>query len=77
MNSVESRLVDHNFVRIHRTTIVNIARIRRLRPLLYGDYEIELSDGTELPMSRTYRRAVLAKLKSIGAGSSAHASPTI
>jgi two-component system, LytTR family, response regulator len=66
MNAVECQLASYNFVRVHRTAIVNIERIRRLRPLLYGDYEIELCNSIKLPMSRTYRRAVLEKLKSIG-----------
>lgn len=64
MNFVEQQLAGNNFLRIHRTAIVNLDRIRRLKPLLYGDYEIELRDGTKLPMSRAHRQSVLKKLES-------------
>lgn len=65
MNAVECQLVKHNFARVHRTAIVNLDRIRGLRPLLYGDYEIELRDGTKLPLSRTQRQAVLRRLQTL------------
>ena len=63
MHAVQCQLEKHNFVRVHRSAIVNLDRIRRLKPLLYGDYEIELRDGTKLPMSRTFREAVFRKLE--------------
>lgn len=65
MNAVECQLASYNFVRIHRTAIVNLERVRRLRPLHYGDYEIELRDGTKLPMSRTYREAAVRRLQEL------------
>jgi two-component system LytT family response regulator len=63
MNSVEQRLSSHNFLRIHRSRIVNFDRIRRIKPLQYGDYTVELRDGTKLTLSRSYREAVLARVK--------------
>ena len=63
MNAIEYQLERHSFVRIHRTAIVNLDRIRRLKPLLYGDYEIELRDGTKLPLSRSHRQAVIKMLE--------------
>jgi two-component system LytT family response regulator len=65
MNAVESRLEKHNFVRIHRSAIVNLDRVCRLKLLSYGDGEIELRDGTKLQMSRSYRQAVTDRLKSL------------
>lgn len=65
MNQVEEKLKVYNFVRIHRSAIINLDRIRKLRPLSYGDYEVELRDGTKLPMSRTYRHTVLATLENL------------
>lgn len=65
LNAIESRLEKHNFVRVHRTAIVNLGRIRRLKQLLYGDGEIELQDGTKLPMSRSYRQAVMKRLREL------------
>ena len=42
-------------MRIHRSTIVNVERIRSLEPGFHGDYVVQLHDDTELPLSRTYR----------------------
>lgn len=56
MNNLESRLDPDRFWRIHRSTIVNVDRIRELQPLFHGDYVVILQDGTELTLSRTYRR---------------------
>ena len=43
------------FARIHRSTIVNIGRIKELQPLFHGDYTVVLHDGTRLTMSRSFR----------------------
>ena len=64
MNQVEERLHDHNFARIHRSAIVNLDRIKRLKPTLYGDYSVELRNGIKLTMSRSYRQAVFNKVGS-------------
>ena len=50
------------FVRIHRGTIVNVDRIRELKPWFTGDYLLLLKDGTELRLSRTYRDQLQAAL---------------
>ncbi len=55
MTALEKRLDPGRFVRVHRSTIVNIERIRDLQPLFRGDYVITLYDGTELPLSRNCR----------------------
>jgi two-component system LytT family response regulator len=47
------------FVRIHRSTIVNVSRIREVQPWFGGDYTATLVDGTELRVSRHYRDALL------------------
>jgi two-component system LytT family response regulator len=53
--SIESKLDPKRFVRIHRTTIVNVDSIRELRPWFGGDYIVVMNDGTELTLSRTFR----------------------
>jgi two-component system LytT family response regulator len=63
MSALESRLVPERFVRIHRSTIVNIERIRELRPMFHGDYEVIMNDGTELALSRAYRERLSMQLK--------------
>ncbi len=53
--SFERRLDPDKFVRVHRRTIVAMARIREIRPLANGDSEVVLHDGRELRASRSYR----------------------
>jgi two-component system LytT family response regulator len=55
MNGLEAKLDPKRFVRVHRSTIVNVERIRELQPAFHGDYVIFLQDGTELALSRNYR----------------------
>lgn len=65
MNEVEKKLQEHNFARIHRSTIVNLDQIKRLKPLLYGDYKVELRNGSTLTMSRKYRQAVMSRVDNL------------
>jgi two-component system LytT family response regulator len=62
MGGLEGKLDANRFVRIHRSTIVNIERIRELQPAFHGDYVILLRDGTELALSRSYRDKLEASL---------------
>lgn len=55
MSSIEERLDARKFLRIHRSTIVNLDRVRELAPLFHGDYAVRLRDGKELVLSRGYR----------------------
>jgi len=55
MTHLERSLDPDRFVRIHRSTIVQIDRIKLLEPLFQGDYLVILQDGARLPTSRTYR----------------------
>lgn len=55
MSALEAQLDPAAFVRIHRSTIVNLARIRELQPMFHGDYTVLLRDGRELTLSRNYR----------------------
>lgn len=55
MTSLESRLDPAHFLRIHRSTIVNVDVIAELEPLFQGDYVVILRDGTRLTSSRGYR----------------------
>jgi two-component system LytT family response regulator len=55
LNSIEARLPAEKFVRISRSTIVNIEKIKELQPLFYGEYAVTLHNGTRLTLSRRYR----------------------
>ena len=55
MSAFESRLSDSDFVRIHRSVIVNRKRIKELRPWFTGEYVVILTTGKELTLSRGYR----------------------
>ena len=64
MNEIEAKLEPSKFLRIHRSTIVNIERIRELQQHFNGDYIVVLQDGTELKLSRSRREQLQTLLKS-------------
>jgi two-component system LytT family response regulator len=55
MQSLEGRLDPAQFLRIHRSTIVNLDRVQEIEPYFHGDYIVRLADGQRLTLSRTYR----------------------
>lgn len=55
MHSLEGRLDADQFLRIHRSTIVNINRIKELHPMFHGEYRVILKDGTQLTSGRSYK----------------------
>ncbi|MGE0041247.1 MAG: LytR/AlgR family response regulator transcription factor [Vicinamibacterales bacterium] len=56
------RLPSDRFVRIHRSTAVNVARVRELERQPKGDYLVLLKDGTRLRLSRRHRQALEARI---------------
>ncbi len=62
LQALEKRLDPARFLRIHRSSLVNIERIRELQPIFHGDYVVKLTDGTELTLSRNYREKLLEPL---------------
>jgi two-component system, LytTR family, response regulator len=59
ISELEETLDPHMFVRIHRTTIVNVDRIQEIEPLAQGDFSVKLEGGTLLRLSRSYRARLL------------------
>ena len=59
MTRMAAKLDPHKFLRIHRSTLVNIDRIKELQPLFHGDHTVILRDGTELTLSRNYHDKLL------------------
>ncbi|MFP5262698.1 MAG: LytR/AlgR family response regulator transcription factor [Blastocatellia bacterium] len=56
ISSLEAQLDPKRFPRIHRSTIVNIDRIRELQPWFHNEYRVLLRDGTQLMLSRGCRK---------------------
>jgi two-component system LytT family response regulator len=62
MAAMESQLDPAKFIRIHRSTIVNAERVRKLSPSFEGEYAVVLNDGTKLRLSRGYHDRIKALL---------------
>jgi two-component system, LytTR family, response regulator len=52
---VDARLNPRRFLRIHRSTIVNLTRVKAVESVFQGEYVLILKDGTKLNSSTTYR----------------------
>lgn len=55
LTGMEDQLDASIFVRIHRSTIVNVERIKELKPHFNGEYFVFLSTGAQLKLSRSYK----------------------
>jgi two-component system, LytTR family, response regulator len=55
MSGIEAKLDPSRFLRIHRSTIINVDRIREMESLFQGEFVVILQDGTKLTSSRGYR----------------------
>ena len=62
LGAIESKLDPAVFVRVHRSTIVNVSRIREMHPLFNGDQLLVLTSGRRITVSRTFRARLLAIL---------------
>jgi two-component system LytT family response regulator len=62
MHDLEGGLDPAKFVRIHRSVIVNLDRIKEMHPHFNGDYIVVLEDGRQLRLSRTRREALIHRL---------------
>jgi len=63
MGRLEERLDPNRFIRIHRSTMVNIDRVKKLSPDFAGEYAVILHDGTKLRLSRGYHERLQELLK--------------
>jgi len=62
MKNLEDQLDAARFVRIHRSTIVNLEKVKELQPFFRGEYVVVLHNGTTLKLSRGYRDNLEARL---------------
>jgi two-component system LytT family response regulator len=58
LSHLEARLPASRFVRVHRSAIINLARVREVQPWFSGDYVIIMADGARVTTGRTYRSRV-------------------
>jgi len=63
IKSVEARLDPKRFIRVHRSAIINLDRLRKLQPYFHGEYVVTLQDGTTLTSSRGYSDRLRALLE--------------
>src|SRR5579859_2127199 len=61
MNEMEAKLDPGKFMRIHRSTIVNLQRIREIQPWFHGHHRVVMTNGQELKLSR-YQKDKLRRL---------------
>jgi two-component system LytT family response regulator len=59
---LDALLAGQGFQRIHRSAVVNLARVRALGIRADGEYEVVLASGARLRMSRRYRKTVLDRI---------------
>lgn len=67
MKELEDMLDPEVFQRVHRSTIVNLARVRSLRPHVNGECFLRLQSGQEIKLSRSFRDKVELLLDRAGA----------
>ena len=67
MSGIGDRLKSSRFARIHRTRIVNLDRVRELRPRGNGTFDLALDDGSRLSVGRSYQRSLVALLNGLTA----------
>jgi two-component system, LytTR family, response regulator len=67
MAELEQELDPHIFCRIHRSTIVNLRRVRALQVDAAGEYEVILDGGRKLRLSRRFRKELQSRMSEFGA----------
>lgn len=55
MQSLETKLDPEKFVRVHRSVIVNVEKVKEIYPRSNGDQDLVLQNGQQLMLSRNYR----------------------
>lgn len=62
IKNLVDRLDPSRYLRIHRSTLVDSTRIKALYPRGHSDYDVEMSNGHTLKLSRRYRELVISRL---------------
>jgi two-component system, LytTR family, response regulator len=65
MSAMEGRLDPRRFMRIHRSAIVNVDRIRAIESWGKGEYLVIMNDGTQVNSSRAYRDRIASLMRGV------------
>jgi two-component system LytT family response regulator len=63
LTELEAKLDPRHFIRIHRSSIVNLALVTHLEPMSHGEFEVVLNSGKRVRLSRSYRGLVEQRLR--------------
>jgi len=63
LTQLAARLDPHRFARVHRSTVVNLERVKEVQPWFQGELVVILQDATKLTIGRTYRESFLEALE--------------
>lgn len=63
LGQLEESLDPSRFVRVHRSHLVNVDRVKEMKPVFNKDQVLTLRDGTQVTVSRTYYDKLLAALR--------------
>jgi two-component system LytT family response regulator len=69
LQNLEQRVDPAKFLRIHRSSLVNLDHVKKVTPALYGDYVVLMSDDTKLRLSRKNRgklKQIITRLSAAG-----------
>lgn len=58
LKTLEQKLDPLRFIRIHRSTMVNVNRVKVIEPWFSGDFKVILENGKKLKMSRNYKETL-------------------
>lgn len=62
LTALIKRLDPQSFIRIHRSSIININFIKEIVAIGFGDLEVKMMDGTELRVSKSYKEGLVKKM---------------
>lgn len=63
LTDMEKKLVQGTFVRVHRSYLVNVAKIQEVKPQQKGGHRVKLVGGEEIPVGRRYKENLYASIK--------------
>ena len=58
MTRLEEKLDPSTFLRVHRSSIVNLQYVKEVRPEMDGEYGVHMLNGQKIAMSRGYRSRI-------------------